>query len=190
MKHIRPALTLLVAFTLLFGLVYPYAITGVAQALMPAQANGSLIEREGRVIGSSLIGQPFVAAGYLQPRPSAAGEGYDASASSGSNLGPTSAKLAERLKTDADALRAAGLQGHVPADAVTTSGSGLDPHISPAFARSQAVRIAAARGVSPDAVLGVIDAYVEGRLIGFIGEPRVNVLAVNLALDRDMPVGR
>lgn len=184
LTFLRPALTLLVGFTLLTGLAYPLAMTEVAEALLPHQARGSLIERDGAPIGSALIGQTFARADYFRPRPSAAGTGYDASASSGTNLGPTSAKLAERLKADAETLRAEGITGPIPADAITTSGSGLDPHISPAYALAQAPRIARARGVGEPIVRDLVTAHIEGRQLGVFGEPRVNVLTLNLALDK------
>lgn len=183
---LRPALVSMGLFTVLLGLAYPLAITGVAQAAFPHQANGSLVrDAKGGVIGSALVGQPFATAKYLHPRPSAAG--YDASASSGSNMGPMNEVLAERVKTEADALRAENPGAVIPADAVTTSGSGLDPDISPAYARLQAPRIARARGLSTPQVEAVIDAHVQDRLLGFIGQPRVNVLAVNRALDARTP---
>ena len=190
LSHIRPALVSMGLFTALLGLAYPLAVTGVAQAAFPAQADGSLVrDAKGAVVGSALIGQAFAQPGYLHPRPSAAGTGYDASASSGSNMGPLNTALATRVKTDADGLRAENPGAAIPADAVTTSASGLDPDVSPAYARFQAPRIAKARGVSLARVEAVIDAQVEGRLLGFIGQPRVNVLAVNRALDARFPKG-
>lgn len=186
--HLRPAIVSMLFFTLLCGLAYPLTVTGLAQALFPRQAGGSLIRNQaGEVVGSHWIGQNFKADAYLRPRPSAAGkEGYDASSSSGSNLGPLNEDLAARITTDADALRAEA-PGPIPADAVTTSASGLDPHISPAYAARQAARIASARKVAPDDVLAVIAANTEGSTFGLLGEPRVNVLAVNLALDARWP---
>jgi K+-transporting ATPase ATPase C chain len=172
----------------LTGLVYPFVMTGLAQILFPWRANGSLvIDEKGEVVGSELIAQGFANPGYLQSRPSAAGEkGYDAASSSGSNLGPTSKKLQDRIKDDLKRLKEENpdAAGPVPADLVTASGSGLDPHVSPEGALWQVPRIAKARGVAPDRVKAVIDANVEGRTFGILGEPRVNVLLVNLALDR------
>lgn len=179
---LRPALALTLLFTLLLGFAYPLAITGVAQLVFPQQANGSLVERDSRVLGSSLIGQSFTAPDYFHGRPSAAGNGYDAMASSGSNLGPTSAVLVERVKTDLAALPPS--PGPVPADLVTTSASGLDPHISPDAAMMQVPRIAAERGLDEAGLRRLVADSTEGRLLGFIGEPRVNVLALNLALDQ------
>jgi potassium-transporting ATPase KdpC subunit len=172
----------------LTGLIYPFVMTGLAQILFPWRANGSLVtDEKGEVVGSELIAQGFANPAYLQPRPSAAGEkGYDAASSSGSNLGPTSKKLQDRIKEDLKRLKEENpdARGPVPADLVTASGSGLDPHVSPQGALWQVPRIAKARGVAPDRVKAVIDANVEGRTFGILGEPRVNVLLVNLALDR------
>ncbi len=177
---LRPAFVLLVLFLMLTGLAYPLAVTGIAQVLMPARANGSLIERDGRVIGSALVGQRFTTGRYFWSRPSAAGtDGYDAASSSGSNLGPTSKALMERI--GAEVARHGG--GPVSADAATASASGLDPHISPDNARAQVARIAAARGLSTAQVNALVEQNMEGRALGVLGEPRVNVLALNLALD-------
>lgn len=187
LSQLRAAATLLGLLTLLLGVAYPLAMTAVAGAVFPAQASGSLVGRDGRPVGSSLIGQAFTDARYLQGRPSAAGTGYDASSSSGTNLGPTSAKLAERLKTDGEAMKAATGASVLPADAVTTSGSGLDPDVSPAFAELQVARIAGARGVDADLVRRAIADNTAGRALLVLGEPRVNVLAVNLALDALAP---
>lgn len=188
LSQLRPAIVMIALFTLLLGVAYPLAVTGVAQLAFPAQADGSLIRNaQGQVLGSALIGQPFAEARYLHPRPSAAGDGYDASASSGSNLGPLNTDLAARIKTDADVIRADTSATVIPADAVTTSASGLDPHISPAYARLQAARVAQARGVDVTAVQQVIDGHTEGALLGFIGQPRVNVLLTNRALDARFP---
>lgn len=187
-SQLRPALVMTGLFTLVLGFAYPLAVTGIAQGVFPAQANGSLVRSaEGVIQGSSLIGQPFAEARYLHPRPSAAGDGYNADGSSGSNLGPLNPTLAERVKTDADAIRADTDAVVIPADAVTASGSGLDPDISPAYARLQASRVATARGLTTAQVQGVIDKNTKGALLGFIGQPRVNVLMTNRALDALMP---
>ncbi len=188
LSQLRPAIVMVALFTLLLGVAYPFAVTGVAQLAFPSQADGSLIrDARGQIVGSALIGQPFAEARYLHPRPSAAGDGYDASASSGSNMGPLNADLAARIKTDADAIRAETGATVVPADAVTTSASGLDPHISPAYARLQAARVAQARGIDVAVVQQVIDRNTEGAFLGFIGQPRVNVLLTNRALDARFP---
>ena len=188
---LRPALVLTALFALLLGLAYPLALTGIAQALFPAQANGSLIERDGKVVGSALIGQVFAGDKYFHPRPSATTDAdpadstkqmpapYNAAASLGSNMGPTNKDLMKRVGDD---MAAAG-PAPMPADAVTTSASGLDPHITPANAVRQVARVATARGLGEDRVRALLAENTEGRLLGVVGEPRVNVLRLNLALD-------
>jgi potassium-transporting ATPase KdpC subunit len=185
LSHLRPAIALTLFFTLLTGLAYPLAMTGIAQGLFPAAANGSLIEREGTVIGSALIAQPFAGEGYLHPRASASS--YNAAGTGATNLGPTSATLI----ADVTARRAAweALNGApAPIDAVTTSGSGLDPDISPESALAQVDRIAAARGADPAAIRALIEGVTQGRTLGLYGEPRVNVLLTNIALDDAFPI--
>jgi K+-transporting ATPase ATPase C chain len=191
-KQILLAFRLTLVLTIVTGILYPGLVTGVCQLLFHHQANGSLISVNGRVAGSCLIGQSFARREYFQPRPSAAGnDGYDATSSGGSNLGPTSQKLIERVKAAVQNFRSQNpdYTGPVPADLVTASASGLDPHISPGAAMAQAPRIAKARGVSVHEIRRVIEGKIEGRQLGFLGEPRVNVLELNLALDRNYPVG-
>ncbi|WP_313633030.1 potassium-transporting ATPase subunit KdpC [Brevundimonas sp. LF-1] len=188
LNHIRPAVVMIALFTGVLGVAYPFAVTGVAQTVFPKQADGSLVrDKAGKVVGSTLVGQTFAAPVYLHPRPSAAGDGYDASSSSGANLGPLNPDLIARVKTDADALRAETGAAVIPADAVTASASGLDPHISPAYAELQIARIASARGVGEAQVREVIEQHVEGRTFGVLGQPRVNVLLTNMALDARFP---
>jgi potassium-transporting ATPase KdpC subunit len=186
-KHLMPAFRITLALTVLTGVLYPGAVTGLCQLLFREQANGSLVVKDGHVVGSSLIGQTFTRPEYFHPRPSAAG--YDAAASAGSNLGPTSRKLIDRVKADIEQFRKENpdYHGPIPADLVTASGSGLDPHISPASAQAQAARIAKARGVPVERVNELIAQQTEGPALGFLGDPRVNVLELNLALNGRFP---
>lgn len=184
---LRPAIALTLLFALLLGLAYPLALTGIGQAVFPAQANGSLVrEAGGRIVGSALIGQSFTDPDYFHGRPSAAGKGYDGLASAGSNLGPAAQPLADRVRTDLAARRSSS-DPHVPPDLVTTSASGLDPDISPEAAFYQVVRVAAARHADPTRIRGLVAGQVQHPILGMLGEPRVNVLALNRALDRQAP---
>jgi len=180
----RPAIVMTLLFALLLGLAYPLALTGIGQAIFPNQANGSLIRADAKVIGSALIGQGFASDRYFHPRPSAAGKGYDGLASSGSNLGPTSKALVERVEQDIKSNQTASPGRPVPSDLVTASASGLDPHISPDAAFYQVDRIAKARGLAPERVRDLVRQSVEQPILGFLGEPRVNVLEINRRLDR------
>jgi K+-transporting ATPase ATPase C chain len=190
MKNLITAVLMTIVTTVLFGLIYPLVVTGLAQVIFPDKANGQLIRRgDGTVIGSRLIGQPFVGPGYFHSRPSAAGTaGYDAATSSGSNLGPTSQRLRDRVKADIERIQAENAGRPVPVDLVTTSGSGLDPHISPAAAEFQIPRLARERRISEDQVRQLIAAHTESRQFGFLGEPRVNVLELNIDLDQRYPM--
>jgi K+-transporting ATPase ATPase C chain len=196
LREIRPAIVFIVALTLITGLVYPLAMTGIAGAIFPYRAQGSLVERDGKVVGSELIGQEFTSEKYFHSRPSATvapdpadstktvAAPYNAANSGGSNLGPTNKALVERMQGDVDKLKQENPSAPVPIDLVTTSGGGLDPHISPAAALFQVPRVAKARNLPEDRVRQLVDEHVEGRTLGLLGEPRVNVLALNLALDR------
>lgn len=188
LNELKPAIRMVLLLTIATGLVYPGVVTGLCQLFFRNAANGSLVRQNGQVIGSTLIGQNFVRPEYFHPRPSAAGtDGYDATASSGSNLGPTSQKLIDRIKTAAAQFRKENpdFSGPIPADALSASGSGLDPDISVANAYAQAVRVAKARAVAADSVNHLISSAIQHRDLGFLGEPRVNVLEINLALDRE-----
>jgi potassium-transporting ATPase KdpC subunit len=189
-KHLRPAIMLTLLLCVITGLLYPAAVTAVAQLVFPRQANGSIITLNGHPIGSELIGQAFSAPYYFHPRPSAAGAGYDATASSGTNKGPTDRKLADTLIAGAvdQVVKEDGAEkGKIPSDMVTASASGLDPHISPANAELQVARVARERGADAEAVRRIVAQHTEGRQLGFLGDPRVNVLLLNIALDSAFP---
>lgn len=191
MKNFVTAILMTVVMTILLGLAYPLVVTALAQAMFNNKANGQLIERNGQIVGSRIIGQPFSSPGYFRSRPSAAGAiGYDAGASSGSNLGPTSKKLIDRVRADVEKLQAENPGKPVPVDLVTTSASGLDPHISPAAAEFQIPRVSRERGMSEVEVRRVIAEFTEGRQFGLLGEPRVNVLLLNLKLDDIKPLNK
>ena len=186
MKQLRPAILMTLVLCVITGLIYPGVVTGLAQVLFPKQANGSLVTVNGKVVGSALIGQPFTKPEYFHPRPSAAGNGYDPTSSSGTNKGPTDVKLADTLVAQAvdSAVKNDGaVKGHVPSDMATSSASGLDPDVSPANAFLQVARVARARGVDSARVRALVNAHVQGRQFGFFGDPRVNVLLLNIALD-------
>ena len=189
-ENLRIAFLFTIVTTIIFGVLYPGVVTGLSQLFFPSQANGQLIVRNGQVIGSALIGQPFSSERYFHPRPSAAGNGYDPVAPSGgaSNLGPTNKQLMDRVSGDIQKLRAENPGAPIPIELVTTSGSGLDPHISPAAAEFQIPRVARARGVSEPELRALVAKHTEARQFGFLGEPRINVLELNLALDSALPV--
>jgi len=192
--HLRRNLTIAFAMTVVttvvLGIVYPLVITALAQAFFPDEANGQLVEQHGAIVGSRIIGQAFSSPGYFRPRPSAAGRGYDAANSAGSQLGPTNAKLLQAVKANVDAARQENREDPVPIDLVTASASGLDPHISPAAAQFQVARVARERGVPEPHVSRLVKAHTAGRQLGFLGEPRVNVLELNLALDEAYPLAQ
>lgn len=188
MKDLITSVLMILVMTVSLGILYPFAVWGVGQALFPHQANGSLIVKDGKVAGSELIGQNFTWPGYFHGRPSAAGNGYDAGASGGSNLGPTSKKLIDRVSADTETLAAENPNMPIPADLVTTSGSGLDPHISPAAAEFQVRRVAGKRAMSEADLRRLVERHTSSRQLGFLGEPRVNVLMLNLDLDKEKPL--
>jgi potassium-transporting ATPase KdpC subunit len=189
-RNLMAAVLMTIVTTLLLGIIYPLAITAIAQVAFPGKANGQLIERDGKVIGSRIIAQGFSSPGYFRPRPSAAGTGYDAANSAGTQLGPTNKKLIDAVKANVEAARKENPTAPVPIDLVTTSASGFDPHISPAAADFQVPRIARERGISEADVRRLVEAHTAGRQLGFLGEPRVNVLELNIALDSQYPIKR
>ncbi len=188
MRNIVTAALMTVVTTLLLGIIYPLAITGIAQVLFPDKANGQLVEHNGKVVASRIIGQAFSSPGYFRSRPSAAGTGYDAANSAGTQLGPTNKKLVDNVKANVETARTENATAPVPIDLVTTSASGLDPHLSPAAADFQVGRVARERGVSESDVRALVASHTEGRQLGFLGEPRVKVLELNLALDAAHPM--
>jgi potassium-transporting ATPase KdpC subunit len=187
-RNLIAAVLMTIVTTVILGIVYPLVITGIAQVAFPDKANGQLIQRDGKVVGSRIIGQGFSSPGYFHSRPSAAGMGYDAANSAGSNLGPTNKKLIDAVKANVEAAHQENPNAPVPIDMVTTSASGFDPHITPASADFQVPRIARERGMSEADVMRLVEAHTEGRQLGFFGEPRVNVLELNLALDSEHPL--
>jgi potassium-transporting ATPase KdpC subunit len=187
-KNLLIALGFTLVTTVMFGVLYPLIVTGLAQILFPARANGQLIEKNGKTVGSRILGQTFTAPGYFRSRPSSAGTGYDATASSGSNLGPTNKNLLDRVKGDVEKLQAENPKAPIPVDLVTASGSGLDPEISPAAAEFQIPRIAQERGMQEEDVRTLVRKHTKRRDLGFLGEPRVNVLELNLDLDSEHPL--
>ena len=188
-KNLWISIAMTVVTTVLLGLIYPLVVTGLAQLIFPHKANGQLIVKDGKMIGSSIIGQGFSGPQYFHPRPSAAGNGYDAANSGGTNLGPTNQKLLDRVKGDVAAAQTENPGAMVPIDMVTTSASGFDPHITPANAEFQLARVAKVRGINPEQLRALVTKHTEGRQLGFLGEPRVNVLELNLDLDENFPSG-
>lgn len=190
LKELYPAFAITIALTVITGIAYPFVVTGLAYVLFKDKAQGSLIVKDGKVVGSRLIGQQFQGSGYFRSRPSAAGNGYDAAASSGMNLGPTSKRLFDNVKSNTEALRADNPNTPIPIDLVTASASGLDPHITPAAAEFQVARVARERGIREEDVLQLVREHTEGRQLGVLGEPRINVLELNLTLDAAHPIGK
>ena len=189
-RNLLVAALMTVVTTVLFGIIYPLGMTAIAQVIFPDKANGQLIERDGMIVGSRIIGQGFSKPGYFHSRPSAAGMGYDAANSAGSNLGPTNKKLIDRVKANVEAARKENPDAPVPIELVTASASGFDPHVSPAGADFQVPRVARERGMPEADVRSLVAAHTQGRQLGFFGEPRVNVLELNLSLDREHPIAR
>ena len=187
-KNLLISFWMTIATTILFGLIYPLVVTGLAQLIFPHKANGQLIQKDGQIVGSTLIGQGFSRPGYFHSRPSAAGNGWDAANSAGSNLGPTNQKLLDRVKGDVTSAQSDNPGTPVPIDLVTTSASGFDPHITPAAAEYQLSRVAKARGTTIDQLRSIVAKHTENRQLGFLGESRVNVLELNLELDRQFPM--